>query len=172
MKPKPLLLFALTLTALGGLSPAVAHDPPSSQAVVAGSHLSRDAAAAAATVDAFHAALRAGETAKAAALLADDVLVFEAGSAEASKAIYSAEHLPADAAYAKSAEETVLRRTGQSGGGMAWIASEGLTRTRRGDTVIERRTAESMILRRTATGWRIVHVHWSSRPKPTESAPS
>jgi ketosteroid isomerase-like protein len=171
MKAAPRLLFALALTAFGGLSPAAAHDPPSSDPVVAGSHLSRAAAAAAATVDAFHAALRAGETAKAAALLADDVLVFEAGSAEASKSIYSAQHLPADAAFAKTAEETVLRRSGQSGGGMAWIASEGLTRTRRGDAVVERLTAESMILRRTAAGWRIVHVHWSSRPKPRESAP-
>jgi ketosteroid isomerase-like protein len=171
MKAVPRLLFALTLSALGGLSPAAAHDPPSSNSVVAGSRLSRPAAAAAATVDAFHAALRAGETAKAAALLADDVLVFEAGSAEASKAIYSAEHLAADAAFAKTAQETVLRRSGQSGGGMAWIASEGLTRTRRGDAVVERLTAESMILRRTAAGWRIVHVHWSSRLKPSEAAP-
>jgi ketosteroid isomerase-like protein len=171
MKAVPRWLFALTLSALGGLSPAAAHDPPSSNSVVAGSQLSRPAAAAAATVDAFHAALRAGETAKAAALLADDVSVFEAGSAEASKAIYSAEHLAADAAFAKTAQETVLRRSGQSGGGMAWIASEGLTRTRRGDAVVERLTAESMILRRTAAGWRIVHVHWSSRPKPTLSVP-
>jgi ketosteroid isomerase-like protein len=171
MKAAPRLLFALALTAFGGLSPAAAHDPPSSDPVDAGSPLSPAAAAAAATVDAFHAALRAGETAKAAALLADDVLVFEAGSAEASKSIYSAQHLPADAAFAKTAEETVLRRSGQSGGGMAWIASEGLTRTRRGDAVVERLTAESMILRRTAAGWRIVHVHWSSRPKPRESAP-
>jgi ketosteroid isomerase-like protein len=171
MKAAPSLLFALTLAALAGLSPAAAHDPTSSDPVVAGSHLSRAAAAAAATIDAFHAALRAGETAKAAALLADDVLVFEAGAAEASKAIYSAEHLAADAAFAKTAEETVLRRSGQSGGGMAWIASEGLTRTRRGDAVVERLTAESMILRRTTGGWRIVHVHWSSRPKPTQSVP-
>ncbi len=42
------------------------------------------AAGAGQVVDAFHAALRAGDTAKAAALLADDALIFEAGYAERS----------------------------------------------------------------------------------------
>lgn len=54
---------------------------------------------AAAVVDAFHAALRRGDTRAAAALLSDDALIFETGGAERSKAEYAAHHLPADAEF-------------------------------------------------------------------------
>ena len=55
------------------------------------------AAGAAATVDAFHAALTAGNTAAAARLLAEQALIFESGEVEHGKAEYVAHHLPADA---------------------------------------------------------------------------
>ena len=56
------------------------------------------ARSAAATVDAFHAALHHGDTRAAAALLADDALIFEEGGVERSKAEYVSHHLPADVA--------------------------------------------------------------------------
>ena len=76
---------------------ALAH-PVAASAETKAAPLSGAAAEAARVVDAFHAALKAGETGKAARLMAPSVLVFEAGGAEASKAAYGAEHLAADAA--------------------------------------------------------------------------
>ena len=145
---------------------ALSH-PPS--AAPAGRHvwaLPGDAGAAARVVDAFHAALKAGEPDKAAALLASDALVFEAGGAERSKADYAAAHLAADAKFEAAAESTPQQRTGAASGGLAWIATEGRVRSASGDKVVERLTTETMILRRTPAGWRIVHVHWSSRAAP------
>lgn len=144
---------------------ALAHPPPS--AAPAGRHvwaLPGEAGAAALVVDAFHAALKAGEPDKAAALLTSDVLVFEAGGAERSKTDYAAAHLAADAKFEGAAESTPQQRTGSASGGLAWIATEGRVRSQAGDKVVDRLTTETMILRRTPAGWRIVHVHWSSRP--------
>ena len=62
-----------------------------------------------ATLDAFHAALTAGRTEDASALLGDGLLVYEAGHAERSKAEYAGHHLPADAAFAKGTSMKVLK---------------------------------------------------------------
>src|SRR5690606_29848204 len=52
-------------------------------------------AGAAEAVDAFHAALRAGDRDAALAVLAEDALIFEAGGAERSRAEYASHHLEA-----------------------------------------------------------------------------
>ena len=125
--------------------------------------LSGEAALAAQTVDAFHAALQAGDEAKAAGLLDASSVFFEGGEVQRSKAAYAAQHLAADAAYEKGASLSQTYRTGAAAGEMAWIATEGRVHALVGDKQIDRLTTETMILRRTAAGWRIVHVHWSSR---------
>ncbi|HYD37026.1 MAG TPA: hypothetical protein VEA60_05400, partial [Allosphingosinicella sp.] len=66
---------SVALLALAG-PVAAGHEAPSAAGIPAA------AEAAAATVDAFHAALRRGDTAAASALLTDDALVFEEGRAE------------------------------------------------------------------------------------------
>lgn len=121
-------------------------------------------AEAAKVVDAFHAALRRGDTAAAAASLADAVLIFEAGGAERSKAEYAASHLPGDAAFAQAVGSDLARRIGGGGGGdLAWVASEGRTKGRYKERDVDRLTTETMILRRQGGAWKIVHAHWSSR---------
>jgi ketosteroid isomerase-like protein len=119
-------------------------------------------AEAEAVVDAFHAALSRGDTGAAAALLADDALIFEEGGAERSKAEYSAHHLPADAAFSKAVSSRVTRRLGGAAGGVAWVASEGRTSGTWAGKPIERLTTETMLLRRIDEKWKIVHIHWSS----------
>jgi len=120
-------------------------------------------AAAAAVVDAFHAALRRGDTAAATSHLGEAVLIFEAGGAERSRAEYAAAHLAGDAAFAQAVGSELTRRTGGGAGDLAWVASEGRTRGRYKARDVDRVTTETMVLRRQAGGWRIVHVHWSSR---------
>jgi ketosteroid isomerase-like protein len=117
---------------------------------------------AAAVVDTFHAALRRGDTAAAAALLTDDALIFEEGRAERSKAEYSARHLGADAEYSKAAPAERVRRIGDAAGDMAWIATEGRSKGRFRGTEVNRVTDETMVLRRIGGTWKIVHIHWSS----------
>ena len=146
--------------ALLALSPVWAHAPVSH----AGGPwpLPAPARDAAATVEAFHAALDRGDTRSAADLLADEALIFEEGGAERSKTEYVAKHLPADAAFSKVVASTLSRRAGGANGPFAWIATEGrVTGTDKGKAV-DRVTTETMLLRRTGKGWKIVHVHWSS----------
>lgn len=106
---------------------ASAHDPAPNPSLTA-ANLNPAAAQAATVVDAFLSALKAGDTSKAESLLADAVLIFEAGGAERSRSAYAAHHLSADAAFARLATETLSRRSGGGGGNFAWIASEGAVR--------------------------------------------
>lgn len=116
-----------------------------------------------ATVDAFHAALTTGDREAALDLLADDLVVFESGWAERSRAEYAAEHLDADMEFSAATTREVLERSSGEAGEAAWV----LTETRTAGTFRGRQVSslglETMILRREAEGWRIVHIHWSSR---------
>jgi ketosteroid isomerase-like protein len=140
--------------------PLSAHEGKSELAAPAA--LSPTARGAATAVDAFHAALHRGDTRAAAALLADDALIFEEGGAERSKAEYAEHHLPADAAFSQVVGSTVTRRSGGGSGAFAWIASEGRMTGTYKSRPIDSVTTETVILRRTAAGWKIVHIHWSS----------
>jgi ketosteroid isomerase-like protein len=115
-------------------------------------------------VDAFHAALRRGDTTAASALLSDDVLIFEAGGAERSKAEYMAEHLSADAEFARATTVKVEWRSGRAAGPTAWITSAGRTAGEFRGHPINSRTTETMVLTRTRGRWKIQHIHWSSAP--------
>jgi ketosteroid isomerase-like protein len=123
---------------------------------------------AAATVDAFHAALRRGDTQAAAALLTDDALIFEEGRAERSKAEYSLRHLGADAEYSKAVKGERLRRVGDAAGDIAWIATEGRSKGRFRGSDVNRVSDETMVLRRIGGAWKIVHIHWSSGQSSVE----
>lgn len=117
----------------------------------------------AAAIEAFHAALKAGDAAAAADLMAEEAVIFEQGGAETSKAEYVSGHLPGDIAYsATTVDETTSRRS-QVTGSLAVVMSEGRTTGQYEGKPVNRRTTETMVLKRTRAGWRILHVHWSSR---------
>ena len=116
----------------------------------------------AAVVDSFHAALRRGDTRAALGFLAQDALIFESGGVERGKAEYASHHLAADAAFSQAVPARTTRRAGEAVGNVAWIASEGRTTGTYKGKAVDRRTVETMILRRTAAGWKIAHIHWSS----------
>jgi len=117
---------------------------------------------AAAVVDAFHAALGRGDTDGAAALLDPNVLIYESGRAERSKAEYAAHHLPADAIFAKAIRRTVTRRSGRAVGSSAWVATEATSKGKYKNKAIDSFGVETMVLKRIGKTWRIVHIHWSS----------
>lgn len=114
-------------------------------------------------VDAFHAALSAGRTGDALDLLSDDALIFESGHVERSKAEYAAHHAGADAEFAKAVSSVAVKRSGETIGDFAWIASETRTTGTYKGKPVNSLTTETMLLRRVNGSWKIVHIHWSSR---------
>jgi len=120
----------------------------------------------AATVDRFHQALRSGDRAAALDALSPDVTVFESGGAELSRDEYASHHLAGDIAFSAAVATEVTARWTGGEGDTAWVLSRTASRgTYRGRDV-DRRGVETMLLRRLAGVWRIVHVHWSSRQAP------
>ncbi len=122
------------------------------------------AADAVKVVDAFGTAIRSVDIAAAKALLDPGVLILESGGAERDRDTYMAEHALADAAFLQAARQQPRYRRARADGGLAWVATE---------SVIERDdhgkqstllSTETMVLRKSDAGWKIVHIHWSSRP--------
>lgn len=166
--PTACLSLMLVLTA----APAWSHgkEKHDAAAVVAGRDSSKAeqqiapaAADAVAVVDRFSAALGAGDVDKAAAELDPAVLILESGGVERSRDEYLAEHAKADAAFLKEAQVSLKRRTAQASGELAWVGSESAIHAKKGETVLAIDSTETMVLRKTAQGWKIVHIHWSSR---------
>ncbi len=125
---------------------------------------STDSAAVVSTVARFHAALAAGDSAAALALLAPDVVVLESGGVE-SLADYRGHHLPADIAFARAVPSRRTLVRAEVRGDAAWVTGTSETRGTYRDRSIDSLGAELMVLARHSDGWRIMAIHWSSRAK-------
>ena len=156
------LAFAAAASLLAFAPPEAAAQPQRSAAASPVNALAPAARQPAAAVDSFHAALRRGDTKAALGLLTNDALIFEAGGVERGKAEYASHHLAADAAFTQAVPARITRRAGEAFGSIAWIATEGRTAGTYKGKPVDRRTVETMVLRRTAAGWKIAHIHWSS----------
>ena len=123
-----------------------------------------DSSEVVATVAKFHAALAAGDSAGALALLTSDALIVESGSVE-TRADYREHHLPADIDFARAvpSTRTVVRVTIQND--VAWIVSTSVTQGQVNGRVVNSTGAELTVLRRVGAGWQISAVHWSSRSR-------
>ena len=117
-------------------------------------------------VDAFHDALTNGDAAAALSCLDDTVQIYEQGWVEHTKADYASAHLPADVKFAAATKSSRTARSADVVGDLAYVSSEGRTTGSFEGKPVNSITLETMILRRTDSGWRIVHIHWSSR-KPS-----
>lgn len=114
-------------------------------------------------VEALHAALAAGDSAAALALLTDDAVIYESGVPE-DRAEYRAHHLAADMEYAGATRREVTAREQRSlAPGVALVLSQIHTTGEFRGRAVDRRSVETMVVRQTAVGWRIVHIHWSAR---------
>ena len=117
---------------------------------------------AASVVDAFHSALRRGDTNAALSYLAENAVIFESGGVERGRQEYASHHLGADSAFSQAVPSKVTRRAGEAVGNLAWIATEGRTTGTYKGKAIDQVTTETMVLRRAGRAWKIVHIHWSS----------
>lgn len=149
-------LITLTLTTLSLLPGLARSDSPQID-------VPETAQAAAATVDRFFDALSAGDIEQAGAALDPQVIILESGGAEHSAAEYLGGHARDDAEFLKAAQQNLRRRTGRVSGDLAWIASESELHVQQDGKPVTILSTETMVLRSTNDGWKIVHIHWSSR---------
>lgn len=123
-----------------------------------------------AAVKALHGAISSGDAAKVQALLDPNVLILEGGNVERSRAEYASHHLPADLKFMQSVAYKLERQNGDTVGGLAWVVSEArLTGAREGKPV-DLVSTETLVLKKSNAGWKVVHIHWSSRPAKKQPA--
>jgi len=129
-----------------------------------GTALDGSAVDAAKIVDEFQHQLHQGHAETAAAMLEPDLLVFEGGESEKSRAEYSGHHLGADSKFLQNATVRRISRRGKAVGDLAWIATESEI-TAAGEKPVDLISTETVVLAKTPDGWRLAHIHWSSRVK-------
>jgi ketosteroid isomerase-like protein len=123
------------------------------------------ARAAAAVVDRFFAALSSGDLAQAGAQLDPNVIILESGGAEHSAAEYLGGHAKGDVQFLKGSHHVLIRRTARAADDIAWVASESELHVEKDGKPSTNVSTETMVLRSGKDGWKIVHIHWSSRVK-------
>ncbi len=117
------------------------------------------------TVDAFHAAIEAGDRDAALEHLAEEVVIFEGGGAEMSRAEYAAHHLDGDMQFSAAMQREVTERRHEVVGDLAYVMNRTRTTGSFRDREIDSSGVETMVLRKGEGGWKIVHIHWSSRSR-------
>ena len=115
-----------------------------------------------ALVRAFHSALESGDSAAALGYLHPDVVIFEGGHAE-TLAQYRSGHLRGDIAFASAIHREIVDAAAMVWGDQALYTSTSRTTGQYRGREIDSRGTETMVLVRTSEGWRIRHIHWSSR---------
>jgi ketosteroid isomerase-like protein len=115
------------------------------------------------TVAAFHAALAAGDKAKALGLLAPEVAIYEAGHVERSRDEYASHHLQGDIDFARTSTRKLLRENERIDGNTAVVWEETETTGTAMGMPVHALGTGTMVLEKRGDGWAIVHVHWSSR---------
>lgn len=118
------------------------------------------------TVAAFHEALASGDRDKALELLDPAVTIFESGGAELSRDEYASHHLGGDMEFSAATTHTIVQQNAGEAGDVGWVLTRSETRGIFRDREIDALGVETVLLRRDEHGWRIVHIHWSSRPRP------
>lgn len=121
-----------------------------------------DSASAVAAVAQFQAALGAADSVRAVSMLAEDVMILESGAIQ-TRHDYLGHHLGADmkASAGSKAERSVVRVS--LTGSTAIVVSRSVTPPTGAEGNTGSEMAELMVLSKTAGGWQIRAVHWSSR---------
>ncbi len=122
-----------------------------------------DTTTPAGTVNAFLGALKAGDGEAARSFLDDQVLIYESGYVERSAEEYAGHHMPADMKFVGAMSNELIAQTETLSGDMATVVSESRTFGTYNDKAYNMMSTGTMVLRRDGEGWKITHIHWSSR---------
>jgi ketosteroid isomerase-like protein len=153
MRTTQTLAAALLLAALPAAARAQQRRPPPP---------APGGAAAQAVVRSFTEALQRGDSVRVLRLLHPELVVYESGVAE-DLAHYRSHHLAADIAFLKEVTSRTLREQLTLSGGMALYTREYRAQGTWRGRAIDTTGTETLVLVRVREGWRIRHIHWSSR---------
>lgn len=121
-----------------------------------------DSATVASVVTRYQQALESQDSTTALALLTPDAVILESGGIE-TREEYRSHHLAADIAFAAAVKTVRTRERVVVRGDAAWVASTSTAQGEFRGRAINSAGAELMVLTRTAEGWKIAAIHWSSR---------
>jgi ketosteroid isomerase-like protein len=141
---------------------------PAIASPLADTELAAEVDAAVAVVDEFHRTLREGWKDGVLMLLESDVVIVEQGYLERSREAYARGNLDSDMVFAASTQREVLQRQPQVHGNLAWVVTQARTTGQLAGQRVRLENAETMVLRRQAGTWRIMHIHWSAHTPDTE----
>ena len=113
---------------------------------------------------AFGKALASGDSSTVIRLLHPDAAIFEGGRWE-NLDQYRSGHLRADMAYLQAVKQETVRDVVTLAGDLAVVLRESSTTGTYRDRAVDSIGIETMVLQRTPDGWKIRHIHWSSRPR-------
>lgn len=120
----------------------------------------------AATVDAFHAALKSGQPQAALNLLTQNVVIAEQGFIDEGRDTYARTQAANDVAFAKATDYQVLNRhLIWLGDAAALVISQTRTTGSFAGHAIDLLGAETVLLRQYGGRWQIDHIHWSAHPE-------
>ncbi|HEX9563955.1 MAG TPA: nuclear transport factor 2 family protein [Gemmatimonadaceae bacterium] len=123
-----------------------------------------DSAAVVAVVGKYHAALAAGDSTAALALLSPDAVILETGGIETHDE-YRSHHLPGDIRFAMAVRSERGPVRVRVNGDVAWASSTSVTQGEMNGQAINSAGAELMVLVRAGQEWKITAIHWSSRQR-------
>jgi ketosteroid isomerase-like protein len=152
VKPRIARLTVAAVLAMSGVAAAPAN----------GQEESGPEAEVRAVVGGFKAALAAGDSTAALGWLHRDLVVYEEGHAE-TLAEYRSGHLAADMEFSAAVVTTPLQQGVIVRTDMALWVSEGESKGEFRGRAIESHGVETIVLVPTDAGWKILHIHWSSR---------
>ena len=115
-----------------------------------------------AVVEGFHSALESGDSTAALGYLHPDVVIYEGGHAE-TLSQYRSGHLRGDIAFASATSREIVEAAVTVWGDQALYTGTSRTAGQYRGREIDSRGTETMVLVGTPEGWRIRHIHWSSR---------
>lgn len=116
-------------------------------------------------VDAYREALRTGDRVGVVAQLAADVVIYEQGFEERGRDTYVERTLANDLTFASMVQREQRGREAWEDGNLAWVLVRSVDRGDFDGRRLELENTETLLLRRTAEGWKIVHIHRSAHPR-------
>ena len=125
--------------------------------------MSQDARDAVELVDAFAAVLAAGQLDVARQFLTPDAVVVANGQTLGTRDTYIDGPARGDAAALRTVDRDILHRNAWAGPGFAYVVTEKRLRAPGATTGPSEVVIETMLVKKTESGWKIAHVHWSGR---------
>lgn len=109
----------------------------------------------------LHTALRSSDEATIRSILADDVLIFEGSGAERSLEEYASHHMKSDMKFLKNMDTELLERNIMIHGDIAVSSSRSKMTGKYKNKDFNKVTVETLILKKSNDGWKVIRVHWS-----------